>query len=431
MIRAEVGEDEVAKLRVPERSNTYRLDPAWLAVEPATGRLSLPPLKPNQALLHYLTVPDQPNFRIRLIAQFDTSVPTNSQVFEPDPGRRSLIARIPETIPTLRTPEKKLRRVEIIREGQLFLARSAEMFTEESSATPSIDELEWADVLKSVFAPENAAAEPMEEGRRFQGTPIGRATRLWPSYSFRNRLYLLSQFRARGLEAEPVRTFNGWKKENRSVRKGARAFNLVVPVRSFSSSDAASQETRPEDDMHGFAVKKMVFSYSQTKPRGKKAENKHADAYIPPALPSFDPELALAALNIEAKVISETEQFMREMPTFVGGYSQGRTIFLRAMDQAVWSTMFHEMAHIMLGHTHQAYDYKTNRAVAELEAESVAMLCLMSLDIQGIEEKIAYILGWFKGDEYPEAAAKRVIATARKILEAGGVKAPREGQEDD
>ena len=422
-IRDALGAAAADAFRVIDTKNTYQLDPAWLQLEPIQGRLVPSPLQNNEALLSFLTVPGQPNYRIRLVVHHDPAdvvSESGNREFRPDPARRTLTVVVPETIDFLRDIDGKMTRLELIHEASVFLKENVAQFTEQAQSTPSIDEIEWADVLRSVFLPRSATL-PMETSHTIMGWKIGRVNQLWPTYSLRNRLYLLSQFVTRGLEPEPVRTFNGWIDENRSVIKGARAFNVVVPVKA-SLPGAEAQET--QDEMKGFVVKKMLYSYSQTKPRGKKAEDKAMSAYIPPPLPAFDPAQALRDLGIEAKTFTVTEPWMKETDNYIGAYARGRTIYLRAMDTWVWRTMFHEIAHILMDHTHQSYDYAANRSVAELEAESVSLLCRMTLGIEGDEESLVYIREWFKDGTYPEKSARRVIATARKLLEAGGVKAP-------
>ena len=51
-------------------------------------------------------------------------------------------------------------------------------------------------------------------------------------------------------------------------------------------------------------------------------------------------------------------------------------------------TRFHELAHVLLGHTNEGTlndDERTPRNLRECEAESVALLCLAALDLPGID----------------------------------------------
>lgn len=425
-IRSALGDNAVEAFRVKDRKNTYRLDPAWVQIESIDGRLGPKLLKDNQAFLAYLSVPDQPNYRVRFIVEHKPNY-QGATKFKPDPKHRIIKAVVQYTIDFLQSREGRATRLALIHEGDLYLLANAEQFTNEALPIPSINEVEWADVLRSVFLADEIAM-PMETMLSIMNHKIGRVNRLWPKYSFRNRLFLLSQFIARGLEPEPMRTFGQWIKNKRSVVKDAKAFGVVVPVKALSS-----QETHEaQDEFKGFVVKKMLYSYSQTKPRGKKAEDKSADAYLPPPLPAFDPEQALRNLKIDAKIITKTEPDTEPntepdieasmFHKYLAAYSIGRTIYLHAMDSSAWRCMFHEIGHILLGHNEPSYDYDAKRPEAELEAESVSLLCNMALGIEGSEESLVYIRKWFQTDTYPENSARRVIAAARKILEAGGVK---------
>ena len=55
----------------------------------------------------------------------------------------------------------------------------------------------------------------------------------------------------------------------------------------------------------------------------------------------------------------------------------------------------------------------------EVEAESVALLCLESLGMDGAEYCRGYIQNWLQGSTIPERSAQRIFAAADKILKAG------------
>jgi hypothetical protein len=59
------------------------------------------------------------------------------------------------------------------------------------------------------------------------------------------------------------------------------------------------------------------------------------------------------------------------------------------------------------------------RSLKEVEAESVALLCLESLGMVGAEFCRGYIQNWIAGAEIPERSAQRIFAVADKILKAG------------
>ena len=86
-------------------------------------------------------------------------------------------------------------------------------------------------------------------------------------------------------------------------------------------------------------------------------------------------------------------------------------------------TRFHELAHVLLGHTSegvQADSEITPRNQRECEAESVALLCCAALDLPGVAECRGYVQHWWgQGNPIPERSAQRILKTADQILKAG------------
>ncbi len=86
-------------------------------------------------------------------------------------------------------------------------------------------------------------------------------------------------------------------------------------------------------------------------------------------------------------------------------------------------TRFHELAHILLGHTtkgEQAESEITPRSLAECEAEAVALLCCAALDLPGVEACRGYVQHWWgAGNPIPERSAQRIFKAADQILKAG------------
>ena len=110
------------------------------------------------------------------------------------------------------------------------------------------------------------------------------------------------------------------------------------------------------------------------------------------------------------------------------GYANGRQIAINPMAEMPAKTTFHELAHIELGHTSEAvHDSETlPRSLKEVEAESVALLCLESLGIDGAEFCRGYIQNWLSGATIPERSAQRIFPVADKILKAA-IERPSQG----
>lgn len=76
-------------------------------------------------------------------------------------------------------------------------------------------------------------------------------------------------------------------------------------------------------------------------------------------------------------------------------------------------TLFHELAHILLGH---AKDETLQRSVREVEAEGVALLCCEAFGLDGAVYARGYLQHWLEHDELTETMARRIMATARASL---------------
>jgi len=113
------------------------------------------------------------------------------------------------------------------------------------------------------------------------------------------------------------------------------------------------------------------------------------------------------------------------------GYAKGRQIAINPVAQIPAKTTFHELGHIELGHTSEAIhdSESTPRNLREVEAESVALLCLESLGMDGAEYCRGYIQNWLSGATIPERSAQRIFAAADKILKAGIDRPPQGGAE--
>jgi antirestriction protein ArdC len=104
------------------------------------------------------------------------------------------------------------------------------------------------------------------------------------------------------------------------------------------------------------------------------------------------------------------------------GYASGRTIAVNPVAILPHKTRFHELAHVVLGHTTDemmADSEKTPRDIREVEAEGVAYILCSVLDLPGLHESRGYIQNWLAGAEVSDKSAQRIFSAANKILEAG------------
>src|SRR5437588_4421997 len=102
--------------------------------------------------------------------------------------------------------------------------------------------------------------------------------------------------------------------------------------------------------------------------------------------------------------------------------------FLILWAQLPHKTLFHEMAHVTIGHTLEsdfADTEKTPRNLREVEAEAVALLCCEALGLEGADYCRGYLQNWlYQGIGYdanaiPEKSAQKIFRAADQILRAG------------
>jgi hypothetical protein len=104
------------------------------------------------------------------------------------------------------------------------------------------------------------------------------------------------------------------------------------------------------------------------------------------------------------------------------GYASGQTFALNPVAALPHKTSFHEMAHIVLGHTQEftmTDSERTPKDIKEVEAESVAYILCSILGLPGLEESRGYIQHWLRDCEISEKSAQKIFSTADKILKAG------------
>lgn len=231
------------------------------------------------------------------------------------------------------------------------------------------------------------------------------ALRAFHNYSLGNQILAMWQCAERGIPVGPIASFMSWKAKGRSVRKGQKALVLCMPVTSKRTvkQDDGSEETVA---FTRFVYRPHWFALAQTD---------GADV-APEPLPSWDTGRALGSLNIQ------------EVPFALlngncWGYAQGREIAISPVCPEQHRTRFHEIAHVLLGHTtgeRMTDGAQPSRELRELEAECVALLVGAALNLPGEEYSRGYIQNWWRaGNPVPEKSAQRIMKVADQILKAG------------
>jgi antirestriction protein ArdC len=255
----------------------------------------------------------------------------------------------------------------------------------------------WTELLHS------AVTEP--------GT-VSTAYRRFHAYSIRNQLLAMAQCHARSIEAGPIATYSRWKELGRHVRKGEKAITLCMPVtRKIEKPEQSPDEQSSPEFIACFVYRPHWFVLAQTD--GKD--------FTEDPIPTWDAGTALKALDIERVPFTMIDGNVQ-------GYAKHRTVAINPVAESPESTLFHELAHIVLGHTAEVSlnsdsTDRTPKDIRELEAECVALLCTESLALPGAAESRGYIQSWFHGNEVPERSAQRIFTATDAILKAGRLEA--------
>jgi hypothetical protein len=244
---------------------------------------------------------------------------------------------------------------------------------------------------------------------------ISRAYSAFHGYSIGNQILALVQCAERGITPGPLATFVGWKEKGRYVRRGEKALTLCQPVtcrkaRADQPADGSVDADQDGEVFTRFIYRPHWFVLAQTD--GQDVE--------PTPIPAWDGRRALQALDIVEEPFTSTDGNCQ-------GYAQRRSIAVSPVAALPQKTRFHELAHVVLGHTSEADagltdSDRTPRSLREVEAEAVALVCLEALGLPGADECRGYIQHWNaqRGAEpIPERSAQRILKAADQILKAG------------
>ena len=239
---------------------------------------------------------------------------------------------------------------------------------------------------------------------------MSEAYRAFHNYSMGNQLLAALQLFAKGLPLAPIASFNAWREKGRFVKKGEKAISLFMPItvkrRADKDAPADTVEAGEGGSFSTFMLRPNWFSLGQTEGEAFSVET---------VAPAWDAAAAMAALDI----VEEPFQHLRGNCL---GYARARFIAINPLNPLKHKTRFHEMAHVVLGHTADADmqdDETLTRQIAEAEAEGVAYLLCALLDLPGQAESRAYIQGWLQGAALPERSARRIFGAADRIMKAG------------
>lgn len=270
-------------------------------------------------------------------------------------------------------------------------------------------------------------------------------------YSLNNQFLLLMQAEERDMTPVFFLPFgnkagtSGWKKHQRSVRKGEKAFHVWAPVRRRPTEEEAkrweAEGRKVQRDEHGRPVQQVVgfrlsptFDLSQTDgapfepPTVQRARRiKAAGALTPQLLDGDDPTGAYDDIVKLIKDCGYSFDLAAPGSRYLNN-ANGVTVTGPGIRQVLvrddvspaqrTKTTMHELAHIRCDHTNGVrLGESLHRGRKETEAESVAHLCcrVLGLDTQIYSD--AYVLGWANGDmDLVKECAQTVLRVAKAIL---------------
>lgn len=260
----------------------------------------------------------------------------------------------------------------------------------------------WASLLDAVLTEPGVAEKAFQQFHRF---------------SIGNQMLAFFQCRAMGIEYGPMATFDAWKRKGRYVAKGSKALHLWQPM----TVPASAKNEEGEYELTGgtrvlFKLAAKWFVYAQT--------NGGKDEVIEPEV---EPSIWLLSTALDKLDIKLVPFGTVPVSGSCLGYAFKRNIAISPMVKRPLATQLHELGHVVLGHTTKddlmSDTADLSKSIKELEAESVAMLCMDALGhSEHAQYARHYIQGWMKETgvkQVPEDSARRIFAAADKILKAG------------
>lgn len=242
-------------------------------------------------------------------------------------------------------------------------------------------------------------------------------------YSFGNTLLIGLQ----RPDATQVAGFHRWKSLGRSVRKGSRGIAILAPVvrriqvRDEESDDVSIVAAAP-------SAFRVVYVFDVADTEGREL----------PSVPCHPLRGdAPATLFERLATVGESRGFTVGLHPMDDSRANGDTAFgdrrIRVRDNLAPAQRVKTLAH-ELGHALLHEDGATDRALAELEAESVAFIVCAAVGIDAGEYSFGYITTWAGGNaDAAEAGLRasggRISGAARTVLDAIGEVAEAEAEE--
>lgn len=259
--------------------------------------------------------------------------------------------------------------------------------------------IDWREFIAQMLDP----AVPAHLGRTYSGFKAGTEGR---GYSPMNQMWIFLQSDADSIY--PAGPFGTWKALGRNIIKGSKAKTVLKPVYIYKTEkDDTGKERKVKIGPVDYTPIKTVFFYSDTEGEPLALEPVADDWSLDRALENLD------ITRVDYKLVDGNTQ----------GYSSKREFAINPVAAHPMKTTFHELGHIVLGHTsdEQIAEYSTHRGTKEFQAEAVAYLLAHELELTDWDasESRAYVRQWLAGDEVSDKDIRQVFGAVSKILTAG------------
>jgi len=262
-------------------------------------------------------------------------------------------------------------------------------------------ELDWRAAIKEAYERE--------------GSVLGVYDRFHP-YSYLNQILFLMQ----GYH-EPMASRKTWKEKfGRDVREGIKPGWVRVPQMRYETvpepapEDPEAEQTEPVEQkrkriahLTGFLLVRGVFPLSAT--TGE--ELPHVEP------PGWSLAKCLDKMGVREVPFDHTDGNIQ-------GYSRGLEFAINPLAVDRRRTVFHELGHMVLGHTIGSHPPDMHKGLLEGEAEMTAYLCMKetgALDEETASHSRGYLQHWTQGENLPEKSIQRIFRTVEAILRAGRV----------
>jgi len=267
-------------------------------------------------------------------------------------------------------------------------------------------QIDWHQFIDQMLDP----AIPAHMGKTYTNFKSGSGGR---GYSPMNQFWIHLQSQAG--DTYPAGPFGTWKALGRNIIKGSKAKTVLKPVYIYKTeTDDTGRERKVKIGPVNYTPINTVFFYSDTEGEPLQLEPLPEDWSLQRALEVLD--------------IKQVEYQLADGNT--QGYSQKREFALNPVAAHPMKTLFHELGHIVLGHTsdEQIAEYSSHRGIKEFQAEAVAYLLAHELDLTDWDasESRAYVRGWLRGGEVSDKDIRQVFGAVSRILTAG-----RSAEEDE